>query len=365
MKKLLTAISTISIIGSGAGPVIACSSNSKQAGTMIITKDAKMKAIIKFANDNGIRATLDSYAVRFTTQASKADQDEFGFILHKKKNASEQEHSYLLLGYQGQIIYHFNTQSFTLDTTTSNPFKTPIYIPGIYDASLDITSAITGTYTSATNNDFTIAIGSDDLYYFNNEIARATTTQQVFKVVHWTTPNEQQLANKIPISLLKDLSDTPQAWQIPQNYMAVIHVVNNKIAWSNLQTQADKTSLHETHNRISSLVTKHSPSSLNLVISPSLAQEIIQVYNLNPDAQNSWFQTTPLTHWLQNNPNDVVDSQNGYFQAAIVPKSSCYDHYNATFVEGVGAIQHLVSTSAILAQFQQKIKTLSNANVIS
>ena len=181
MKKLLTVISAISMIGSGVSPVIACSSNSKQAGTNIITKDAKMKAIIKFANDNGIKATLDSYAVRFTTQASTSDQDEFGFILHKKKNASDQEHSYLLLGYQGQIIYHFNTQSFTLDTTTSNPFKTPIYIPGIYDASLGVTSAITGTYTSATNNNFTIAIGSDDLVTLSDSIGSAQNTSDLFK----------------------------------------------------------------------------------------------------------------------------------------------------------------------------------------
>ena len=84
MKKLLTLISAISIIGLGANPVIACS-NTKQSGKMIITKDAKIKAIIKFANDNGIKATLDTYAIRFTTQASTSDQDEFGFILHKKR----------------------------------------------------------------------------------------------------------------------------------------------------------------------------------------------------------------------------------------------------------------------------------------
>ena len=147
--------------------------------------------------------------------------------------------------------------------------------------------------------------------------------------------------------------------------MAVIHVVNSKIAWSNFQTQADKTSLNETHNLISSLVIKHSPSSLNLVISPSLAQEIIQVYYLSPNAQNSWFQTPALTNWLQNNPNNIPDSENGYLQAATVPKSNGYDNYNATLAEGINAIQNLVSSPTIFAQFQQKIMTLSTANAYS
>ena len=350
MKKLLTLLGSSILITTSSIAVAACSNTSYGS----VTAKAERQALLAFANENGILSDdIAQNTISFTNQPQKNYQQSILFRFHLAKNATLQDKTQLLATYHGTMLYNNKTQTFTLQQTP-NPFQNPIYIPGIYDASLGVTSAIAGTY-NAKNKDFTITSGSDGLYYLNNEIARATTTQQVFKTVQWKTPNEQKLANAIPISLLKELSNTPQAWQIPQNYMAVIHVVNKKIVWSNLQTEADKNSLNEVNNEVSSLVIKHSPSSLNLLISPSLAQEIIQIYDLNPDAQNSWFKTPVLMQWLQNNPNDVMDSQNGYLQAATVPKSSGYDDYNASLSEGVEAIQNLVSTPAIFASFTNLI----------
>ena len=358
MKKILNILSIICLIIPTSISVVACNNITKDKSANKIEETAEL---LKFAISSKEHITKDQInlkSIKFKNSSVKDNTEIINFNLNLKQDLKSKNHSQLLKHYKGIIDYNVKNKIFTLE---GQPFTQYNYIPGFFYTSIWRTSIITGT-----PNDFIIAANSNQLQALNTDLGAegATSLLDLFNRNHWNNYTKWKNGD-LKLSNLQKLIKGSLSFLIPENYTAVIHVVNNKIIWSNLVTKKTRSSLRAAGDgRLSSYIIKNNQSELSLWLSNDLVQEINQLYLLNP-SNNQWFDSINLQHWLTYNSNnvDLFGLLKVGLQVCNV-KTTKYQEYNATWNDGINAIQNLVSSWSNIAKFQTCISQNKNKGYV-
>ena len=338
MKKILNIFAIVSLVTSTTSSVVSCSHNNNPG----VTKQQEEIALINFAQKYGIqKKEINKNNWSFQNQSVIDEKENIDFSFEENHNVKDsQKHSQLLKEFDGKMIYDLENKTFSLN---GEPFKKPILIPGYWQPSLHKPSTITGNA-----NDFTIAVGYDDLRDLSSDLSRPDTQTllELFTAMHWKNVAHFK---GLTVPDLESLQKT--VWRLPdKGYMALIHVVKTKngtysIAWTNLDSDQDRHSLLEPDGDISSIFWKDINNKgiiqYHLWCNQELVQEISQVYQLyvqNPK-QNPWFQNDNLNQWLVDKSIDPQTQQPRVGVQTI--NTTLYSNYNTSNDMADKALQSL------------------------
>ena len=303
--------------------------------------DSQIKAaIINFAKVHAIdKNDININSINFQASSQKNNLETINFSFKMKSNIPD---SYYVNAHSGTMIYHKDSVKFDFKT-----WKPQSSIPGYYQSDLVYPCTIYGN-----SNDYILCLSS---YYFGVFLAGLKNKDDIKSLFSnsFINPNK---AKDFQLSDFTAINKNNYP-RITIGKFVAFHVVNQKVAWTNLPTAANSLNTSDNNDLSNVAFLNQANNKYTLFINNTVLRQLNEIYSKGKDFKtNPYLQPTYLRqHYTTQTGSDGAVIQLG-FQIATSPS---YTNGNASLADVVTCLLNLLKND--YAKLTEMLKKNYNA----